>query len=85
MNRNSPLFVIIPGLSAFVMPVGSLVDSLKDKKCCMNCRHFHQMEDWREALEGFYLPKGECRANSPSTTGFPKLHGGKHCGEFQQK
>ncbi len=85
LNQNSPLFLIIPGGIVLAVPVGPLVDSLKGKTICLNCRHFHQTEDWRDEPEGVYMPRGECRAHSPDESGFPKLHAGKHCGEFKHK
>lgn len=85
MNQNSPVFLIVPGYPVVAIPFKSFLDSLKDERICLNCKHFHQTEDWREVTEGFYLPKGECRANAPAADGFPKLHGGKHCGEFEHK
>lgn len=82
LNTNSPLFLVMPGGLTFAVPVGLFIDRLADKKICLNCGHFHQTEDWRDEPEGFYMPRGECRAHAPSSGGFPTLHAGKHCGEF---
>ncbi len=82
LNEKSPMFLIMPGFPVVSFTVKEFIDSLKDKKMCLNCKHFHKLEDWREISAGFYFPKGECRCHAPTVKGFPQLHGGKHCGEF---
>jgi hypothetical protein len=82
MNLQSPMFMLTPAGHLFVVPVSAFIEALKHKDICLSCRHFVQHEDWREQIEGFQLPKGECQCHAPSQDGFPKLHGGKSCGEF---
>ena len=86
MDMNSPMFFFLP-YPPFVIcrPVSEFVEACGKKEICMNCRHFRQTEDWHEALEGFYLPKGECCYNPPTHDGFPKLNGGKTCSKFSRK
>lgn len=86
MDMNSPMFIMIPGMPfIFCNPVSDFVKACRKKDICMNCRHFFQTEDWREAPEGFYLPKGECHYNPPTHNGFPKLNGGKKCSRFERR
>jgi len=86
MDMNSPMIFFLP-YPPFVIcrPVSEFVDACGKKEICMNCRHFRQTEDWKEALEGFYLPKGECCYNPPAHDGFPKLNGGRTCSKFSWK
>ncbi|MFA7197187.1 MAG: hypothetical protein WC092_06660 [Anaerovoracaceae bacterium] len=79
---NSFVYFVVPGGPVFAVPASSIADYCKDKQICLNCKHFHQLEDWVDAPEGVYMPRGECLRRAPTTDGFPRLHGGKHCGEF---
>ena len=82
MDQQSPMIVLTSTGQIFIFPVSDFIEALKHKNICLNCRHFVQIEDWREEPMGFHLPKGECRCQAPSVEGFPQLHGGKSCGEF---
>lgn len=85
MNFKSPVFLCIPSLNiTMAVPFQKVLEHLKESEICLHCKHFHQTEDWHEAPEGFYLPKGECLCHAPRGKGFPQVHGGKHCGEFSR-
>ena len=81
MNMMSAIFTMIPGLPViFCFPVSELVKTCNHKDICMNCRYFHQEEDWRETPEGF-----ECRNKPSADDDFPKVNGGQHCSNFLRK
>ena len=84
MNFNSPVFLCIPSLNIVIaVPFQEIPDHYKEAEICLNCKYFHKLEDWREVPEGFHPPKGECRRHVSIAKGFPLIHGGKHCGEFE--
>ena len=76
LDEKSPMFLIMPGFPVVSITVKEFIDSLKDKKICLNCKHFHKFDDWREIPAGFYFPKGECRCHARPSKDFPSFTAG---------
>lgn len=83
MNFNTPMFIFIPEASTIaVFPFRALWEHQKKQPICANCRFFLQTEDWRETLEGIYLPRGNCVCPKCPHKNF---HGGNRCENFKRK
>ena len=81
---NSAFYLIIPGGPIIVIPAFSVQEVMKEQNICLNCKYFHQKEDWRDVPGGIYMPNGECRSSKPGKDGYPKLHAGNHCFKFKR-
>ena len=81
---NSAFYLIIPGGPIIVIPAFSVQEVMKEQDICLNCKYFHQKEDWRDTPGGIYMPSGECRCSKPGKDGYPKLHAGNHCFKFKR-
>ena len=69
---------------SLVIPAFSVQEVMKEQDICLNCKYFHQKEDWRDTPGGIYMPNGECRCSKPGKDGYPKLHAGNHCFKFKR-
>ena len=68
---NSAFYLIIPGGPIIVIPAFSVQEVMKKQDICLNCKYFHQKEDWRDTPGGIYMPSGECRCSKPGKDGMP--------------
>ena len=49
---NSAFYLIIPGGPIIVIPTFSVQEVMKEQDICLNCKYFHQKEDWRDTPGG---------------------------------
>ena len=58
---NSAFYLIIPGGPIIVIPAFSVQEVMKEQDICLNCKYFHQKEDWRDTPGEIYMPMQQAR------------------------
>lgn len=70
---NSAFYLIIPGGPIIVIPAFSVQEVMKEQDICLNCKYFHQKEDWRDTPGEIYMRAVNADAASPARTDIPSF------------